>query len=293
MRLPGRAVTRRRTRRRPSGRHGGKVTDDRKHTDRTLDLTIDIDATLEEVWQALTTGEGIARWFAPYAAVTPGEGGSVSIGWDPKEMWEQPITVWEPQRRMQTASEMPSADGRMVRLAVDYYVEVHGGKVRVRLVHSGFDDDSWDGYIDGLDAGWSFFLFNLKHALERHRGTDRQQLSARFRTTSRAGEDHPVFGEKGLRGKPSVAGLKPGDACRLSLGGAEVDATVAVKHPPRTIAFVVPAWNDALLFVEREGLKETHQLGVWLSLYGVPETTAAPLQQGLTKIESALSAPKE
>ena len=89
--------------------------------------------------QALTTGEGIARWFGPYAAVTPGEGGSVSVGWDPKEMWETPITAWEPQRRMQTASEMPSKDGRMVRLAVDYYLEVQGGRVRVRLVHSGFD----------------------------------------------------------------------------------------------------------------------------------------------------------
>jgi hypothetical protein len=54
----------------------------------------------------------------------------------------------------------------------------------------------------------------------------------------------------------------------------------------------VPAWNDALLFVEREGLKETHQLGIWLSLYGVPETTAAPLRQGLADVESALSVPK-
>ena len=69
------------------------MTNDRKRSDRGIDLTIDIDATLQEVWQALTTGEGIARWFAPYAAVTPGEGGSVSVGWDPKEMWEQPITV--------------------------------------------------------------------------------------------------------------------------------------------------------------------------------------------------------
>ena len=146
------------------------MTDEAKRTNRSVDLTIEIDATLEEVWQALTTGEGIARWFAPYAAVTPGEGGSVSVGWDPKEMWETPITVWEPQRRMQTISEMPTKDGRTVRLAVDYYVDVHGGKVRVRLIHSGFDDDSsWDNYIDGLDAGWSFFLFNLKHALERHR----------------------------------------------------------------------------------------------------------------------------
>ena len=270
------------------------MTNDPKRTDRTVDLTIDIDATLEEVWQALTTGEGIARWFAPHAAVTPGDGGSVSVGWDPKEMWETPITVWEPQRHMQTASEMPSKDGRIVRLAVDYYLEAHGGRVRVRLVHSGFDDSgSWDDYIDGLDAGWSYFLFNLKHALERHRGVERVQQSARFRTTARSGEDHPVFGAKGLRVRPPIGGLRPGDACRLALGSADVDATVAVRHAPRTMAFVVPAWNDALLFVEREGMKETHQLGIWLSLYGVPETTVAPLRQGLADVESALKVAPE
>jgi uncharacterized protein YndB with AHSA1/START domain len=261
---------------------------------RALDLTIEIDATLEEVWEALTTGEGIARWFGPYAAVTPGEGGSVSVGWDPNEMWETPITVWEPRRHMQTASEMPMPDGRVVRLAVDYYVEVHGGRVRVRLVHSGFDDSSsWDDYIDGLDAGWSFFLFNLKHALERHRGVARQQLSARVRTVARDGEEHPVFGAKGLRVQPPVANLEPGDPCRLTLGGAGVDATVTVRHAPRTIAFLVPAWNDALLFVEREGMKETHGMGIWLSLYGVPEATAAPLRQGLADVSSALAVQTE
>lgn len=267
------------------------MTTDPKRT--VIDLSIDVDATLDEVWQAVTTGEGIARWFAPHAAVTPGEGGSVSVGWDPKEMWSQAITVWEPMRRMQTASEMPSKDGRMVRLTVDYHLEAHGGRVRVRLVHSGFDDSgSWDDYIDGLDAGWTFFLFNLKHALERHRGVPRLQLSARFRTTAGAGEDHPVFGVKGLRVQPPVGELQPGGTCRLSLGGVEVDATVAVRHAPRTIGFVVSAWNDALLFVEREGMKETHTVGVWLSLYGAPETTAARLRQGLTEVESALAVPK-
>ena len=269
------------------------MTEDQKPADRVIDLTIDIDATLEEVWQALTTGEGIARWFAPYAAVTPGEGGSVSVGWDPNEMWSQPITVWEPPRRMQTASEMPTADGRMVRLAVDYYLEARGGRVRVRLVHSGFDDSSsWNDYIDGLDAGWAYFLFNLKHALERHRGVDRRQLSARFRTTAPTGEDHPVFGPNGLQVQPPGGGLTSGDACRLTLGGVAVDATVAVRHAPRTIAFVVPAWNDALLFVEREGMKETHQVGVWLSLYGVPEATAKTLQRGLADVQSALAVPE-
>ena len=111
--------------------------------------------------------------------------------------------------------------------------------------------------------------------------------------TNPAGDDHPVFGVKGLRVQPAVGGLRPGDACRLTLGGVEVDATVAVRHAPRTVAFVVPAWNDALLFVEREGMKETHQLGVWLSLYSVPATTAAPLAQGLADLQSALGAPGE
>ena len=266
------------------------MTNDLKRTERVIELATDIDATLDEVWQALTTGKGIARWFAPHAAVTPGEGGSVSVGWDPKEMWAQAITVWEPMRRMQTASEMPTAEGGVVRLAVDYYLEAHGGSVRVRLVHSGFDDSgAWDDYIDGLDAGWTYFMFNLKHALERHRGVDRQQISARFRTAARAGEEHPVFGGKGLRVQPPVGGLRPGDACHLSVGAVKVDATVAVRNGPRTIAFVVPAWNDALLFVEREGMKETHQLGVWLSLYAVPEATSAPLRQGLADLHSALT----
>src|SRR4029453_18294827 len=99
----------------------------------------------------------------------------------------------------------------MGRLAVDYYLEVQGGRVRVRLVHSGFDDSSWDDYIDGLDAGLTYFLFNLKHALERHRGVDRRQLSARFRATARDGETHPVFGANGFRGGPPGRRPRPAD----------------------------------------------------------------------------------
>jgi uncharacterized protein YndB with AHSA1/START domain len=259
---------------------------------RTLEFTVHIDTTIEEAWKALTTGEGIARWFAPFAAVEPGEQGTVSVGWDPKEMWSQPITVWEPLRRMQSASDMPTPDGRLVRIAVDYYVEAIEGGVRVRLVHSGFDDsESWNDYIDGLDAGWSFFMFNLKHALERHRGLDRVQLSARFRTSDGAGQEHPVFSSKGLQVAPPASGLRPGDRCSLTIGGTTVEATVKLRHASRTITFLVPAWNDALLFVEREGLKNPHTVGVWLSLYGVGDATAQPLRSGLETLQAALNVP--
>ena len=67
---------------------------------------------------------------------------------------------------------------------------------------------------------------------------------------------------------------------------------MAVRHAPRTIAFVVPAWNDALLFVEREGMKEAHQLGIWLSLYELPTRLPRRSPQGLADVESALGVPK-
>ena len=62
------------------------MTNDAKRTDRTIDLTIDIDATLEEVWQALTTGEGSARWFAPYAP------------WSGLAMWLEVTADWHGPR---------------------------------------------------------------------------------------------------------------------------------------------------------------------------------------------------
>jgi uncharacterized protein YndB with AHSA1/START domain len=260
---------------------------------RAIEIIVDIDTTLEEAWKALATGEGIARWFAPHAAVEPGADGSVAVGWDPQQMWTQPITVWEPLRRLQTATDMPAPDGRVVRIAVDYFLEAREGGVRVRLVQSGFDDSaSWDDYIDGLQAGWGYFMFNLKHALERHRDVDRVQLSARFHTADTADQEHPVFGRDGLQVAPPASGLRAGDRCSLTLAGAQVDATVATRHPPRTMAFVVPAWNDALLFVEREQLENPHRLGVWLSLYGVDDATAARLHRGLSTLQSAISVPE-
>jgi hypothetical protein len=95
-----------------------------------------------------------------------------------------------------------------------------------------------------------------------------------------------------LRVQPPVTSLNAGDRCRISLGGVDVDATVAMRKGTRAVAFLVPAWNDALFFVEREGMKETHTIGVWLSLYGVPDATAAPLRTGLADLQSALGMPE-
>ena len=47
---------------------------------RSFSMSIDIDATPEEVWRALTDAGELMRWFPLQARVTPGKGGSVFWG---------------------------------------------------------------------------------------------------------------------------------------------------------------------------------------------------------------------
>jgi uncharacterized protein YndB with AHSA1/START domain len=70
------------------------------------------------VWQALTTGEGMANWFSPHASAAPGPGGSFTLTWDVGEDWVAPIVVWEPNVRLGIDSDAPSKDSGTVRLAI-------------------------------------------------------------------------------------------------------------------------------------------------------------------------------
>ena len=265
-----------------------------------VQLDAQVAASPEALWEALATGSGLARWFAREAEVKPGVGGSVRVSWGAGEDWESRIDVWEKDARLVISSEMPGRDGRMVRLAVEFRLETEGGTTRVRLVHSGFGGDgSWDDMIDGLEAGWSYFLANLRHCVERHPGVPRTLLSARPRCFAGVEEGlGAILGARGLglekqdEGGPRGIGaseLVAGQACSLRLGSDRLQARILAARPPRTVAFVIPALADAVLFVERESLAAEFGLGIWLSLYGLGEERCAPLRRDLAALALRLS----
>jgi uncharacterized protein YndB with AHSA1/START domain len=155
-------------------------------TERTFSMSIDIGATPEDVWRALTDAGEITRWFALQARVTPGKGGTVFWGWDEQFAWESQIDAWEPNRRLTLVEHRPAFDvkGQPLpeparQLAMEFTLESHAGKTRLRLVHSGFGDGaSWDDELESVSAGWQFELRGLKHYLERHHGRDRHTAAA-------------------------------------------------------------------------------------------------------------------
>ena len=62
-----------------------------------------------------------------------GAGGSVTMSWG--EFWSgtSAIQVWEPNRRLRAVDTGRDSKGRVVEIAVDYYIEGQGGKTMLRL----------------------------------------------------------------------------------------------------------------------------------------------------------------
>ncbi|HEX8155335.1 MAG TPA: SRPBCC domain-containing protein [Thermoanaerobaculia bacterium] len=243
---------------------------------RKIEKTIEIDADAETVWRAIAEGEGLARWFAPDARVTPGVGGGVWLSWGEGMEWESPIEVWEPNRHLRTADEMPTG-----KIAVDYYLETSGGKTVLRLVHSGFADDTWEGELDALDAGWSSFFQNLKLYVERHRGEPREMAWFRHEPLEIPIADAFRRTLEALGLSPSV---KVGDRYRTSNG---LEGTVLVSAPPRGFSGTIANYDDGFLMVEVEGGKVRCRPAIWISLYGEQRKHA---EEWRTKVRELLTA---
>ena len=190
------------------------------------------------------------------------------------------IEVWEEGRRL-VYVERPwgdAAEDETVRVAVEYTIEGRGDTTVLRVVNSGFSADAdWEDYIDTLDSGWRYFLYNLKHYLEHHRGTPRRMVWDRRKISIPKEDAWPVlFGREGLASLSLPA--EEGAAVRLWSGHS---ATVAMAAPPIHLACRCADLNDALLFVELEPGAPPYSLGVWLSLYGVEEQDARALDRSL------------
>jgi len=74
---------------------------------RTLHKEIELTASVEEVWKALTDPRELVNWFPLAARVTPGVGGRLFLSWGPHCEGESPIVAWEPGKRFAVQHKLP------------------------------------------------------------------------------------------------------------------------------------------------------------------------------------------
>ncbi|TDV41719.1 SRPBCC family protein [Actinophytocola oryzae] len=119
-----------------------------------------VDATPDQVWQAIATGPGIDSWFMGRNEVSPGETVRTAFGgYTP----EHPVTAWEPGRRLAYGDD---------RIAYEFLVEGRDqGSTVVRVTTSGFlEGDDWADEYEAMTRGGALFIQTLATYLDHFAG---------------------------------------------------------------------------------------------------------------------------
>lgn len=252
---------------------------------RTIEKTIEIDAPVAAVWEALTTAEGLKNWFPMDARIEAREGAPVFLSWGPHCEGTGRVTGVVPHKLFQWVEPAPPAPGeqpnpRAMPIAIEWTFETRGGKTLVRMVQSGIAGGGWaDEYYDSLDYGWGFMLTNLRFYCERHRGKPRLIAWPRKNVALKRAAAWEQLLDR-FHGLRAIAALKAGETFVLNLPLPErLEGTVEFMRPPRGFCLRLQNWNEALLWLSLEGSGEKTEVGFWLSAYGVPEKSVQEFEQ--------------
>jgi uncharacterized protein YndB with AHSA1/START domain len=187
---------------------------------------ITLDATPEQVWEAIATGPGIDAWFMGRNQVEPRAGGAARMTLAGVTE-ESTVTAWEPPKRFATRSPQ-AEDGTY--MAFEYLIEGRAdGTTVLRLVQSGVLGDDWETEYDALGAGWDLYLHSLAEYLRWFRGRSATVVAAmRPQAADQERAWRLLTRELGLAAPVAV-----GDRARIALpGSVPVDGVVDYADLP-------------------------------------------------------------
>lgn len=202
---------------------------------------LEIDATPEQVWDAIATGPGITSWFMGRNEVDGGVGGTVKTAFGGYEPSSE-ITAWDPLERLVYGTE-PGPDGRFV--AYEFLIEGRAGASTVlRTVTSGFlPGDDWEDEFEAMTAGGELFFRTLIEYLTTFPGRRAEPLTVFGPMVEDWDRAWLTLGrELGLAGRPET-----GDRVRLSTGSVSTvegevylanEQTVGIRTPDALLRFV-------------------------------------------------------
>jgi hypothetical protein len=172
---------------------------------------VELEATPEQVWEAIATGQGIASWFMALP-VEPGPDGTSPLG---------AADVWDPPNRFLVRTP----DGQ----AFEYLIEARaGGSSVLRFVHSGFHGDDWESEYEATNRGWDMYMHTLAQYLKYFPGRFATYISAEGPPSSARPEAWDVL----LRALGMPGRLAAGDKVRLTPDGlTPIDGVVDYVMP--------------------------------------------------------------
>jgi len=140
--------------------------------ERAIDKTVDVNASVDDVWDAWTTRAGIVSFFAPDAKIEPRVGGAFEVYIDPEAppgsrgADDMRFMALQPKRMLSFTWNAPPhlPEARAQRTLVILRLQPVGDKqTRVTLHHVGWGDGGeWDQAYAYFDKAWGGVLANLR-----------------------------------------------------------------------------------------------------------------------------------
>ena len=231
---------------------------------------VEIDATPQQVWEAIATGPGYDSWYMGHTEVEPGEGGAVRTDLGGYVM-QSTIIAWEPLRRFAYRGD-ETPDGRFI--AFEFLIEGREqGSTVLRLVTNGFlPGDDWEAEYDAMRKGGAMYFATLVAYLTHFAGRTATPITAAApMVPDTRGVFDRVPAALGLPAEPAV-----GDRVRVTLQGLPaIEGVVDFVNPDaiglRTIdalyrfirGFFGPMIVTHHVFAEAVDQKKTEQ--AWLA----------------------------
>ena len=144
--------------------------------ERSLDKETFVAASVDDVWTAWTTREGIISFFAPDAQIDARVGGAFHIYFNPlgqpgaKGADDMRFMALQPKKMLSFDWNAPPhlPNARQQRTFVVVRISpVSDKETRVTLHHTGWGDgDEWDKTYAYFDRAWTGVLANLKKRFE-------------------------------------------------------------------------------------------------------------------------------
>ncbi len=208
---------------------------------------IKVSATPEQVWEMLTTAEGLATWFGTEASIDLEVGGSRTIGWAGTVEMTGKVSKIEPFKRLVIVYESEHEVG-----TEEWVLESDGATTHLRLIHSMPDDgiEDWEGFYGDMQRGWTLFMASMKFALEDAQTKTRTAKAAYPQTSDRTAtwrRIKSILDESG----DLLDGMK-----------------TRIVMEPHSIFLTAP---DRTLIVDQEGHGDVHVIYIQASSFGVSE----------------------
>jgi uncharacterized protein YndB with AHSA1/START domain len=137
-------------------------------SDRSIELSTEIQAAPDAVFRALVEAGELVRWFPSRAESDPRPGGAFEYAYEFEQDPSRNHT-YSGEYREVTPNERVSYpwNGKLGTTEVEFRLAPGGDGTNVTLRHSGWGTGAeWDESMEMHRQGWSFFLANLKAYLE-------------------------------------------------------------------------------------------------------------------------------